>query len=339
MKKSVLVADTSKINLEILEEILDPFYQVIACSDPQEIEKQAKLHKPDLILIEIHLGEVSGYEVNRVLKSDSKTRAIPVIFITAADQPEIEEKALEEGAVDFLTKPLRPTLVLARIKTHLLLADRSHLLEEQVAEKTREVLETRLDIIQILGKAAEFKDNETGSHVHRIGLYSEALARGYGFEPENCGLIRHAAPMHDIGKIGIPDSVLLKPGKLNELEWQIMQTHTTIGKDILENQTSTLLQAARIIAYQHHEKWDGSGYPSKLKGDDIHIFARIVALVDVFDALSSKRPYKEPWPLEKTLQLIKAERGIQFDPHVTDIFFENLNEILNIQKMNEDIFV
>ncbi|MCD6396365.1 MAG: HD domain-containing protein, partial [Spirochaetaceae bacterium] len=268
---------------------------------------------------------------------------IPVIFVTALNEESDETEGFKLGAVDYITKPVNRAIVLARVKTHLELNNRKLLLEKQVEKRTEELklknkeLEgTRLEIIRRLGKAAEFKDNETGNHILRMSKVSRIIAEGFGLNSTECDLILNASPMHDIGKIGIPDRVLLKPGKLNAKEWEIMQTHVNLGADILKGNNGSLLKTAVEIALCHHEKWDGTGYPIGLKGEDIPLFARICAIADVFDALTSVRPYKDAWPVEKAVDLIKSEKGKHFQAELVDIFISKLSKILEDTKLLRD---
>jgi putative two-component system response regulator len=223
------------------------------------------------------------------------------------------------------------------VRTQLALADQNHELERKVQERTADLNESRLQVIRRLGRAAEYKDNETGMHVMRMSHYSRAIAVALGRPAAECENLLHAAPMHDIGKIGTPDQILLKPGKLDAAEWEVMQQHPQIGAGIIGRHASPLLEMARVVALTHHEKWDGSGYPRGLRGEQIPLVGRIVAVADVFDALTTKRPYKEAWPVEKALELVRSERERHFDPAVADAFFGVLPEILGVrEKYAED---
>src|SRR5690606_18569865 len=272
--------------------------------------------RPDLILLDIMMPGMSGYEVCEALKRDEATCAIPVIFVTALSQVADEHKGLELGAVDYITNPFNPPVVQARVRTHLSLV------------QAAEVLETRLQIIRSLGVAAEYRDNETGLHIVRMSHYAWRLAREVGYSEEAADELLRAAPMHDVGKIGIPDAVLLKPGPLDPAEWAIMRQHPEIGARIIGEHSASLLQLAATIALRHHEKWDGSGYPGGLAGEDIPHAARIVALVDVFDALTSVRPYKPAWSVEDAMAHIRQESGRHFDPALVEAFERCLPDIL-----------
>jgi len=259
------------------------------------------------------------------------TQYIPVVFVTAMDDDVDEAYGLEVGAVDYITKPVSPIIVKSRVKIHLALSDHERELDRKVREKTALINKTRLDIIEILGRAAEYKDNETGNHIIRMSQYSYLIALSHGMDKRDAELLRNAAPMHDVGKIGIPDKILLKAGPLDDEEWQIMRTHSQMGAIIIGDHDSKLLITACIIAKEHHERWDGNGYPKGLKERDIDLYARIVAIADVFDALTSKRPYKEPWSSERAFDYIVNEKGKHFDPELVDAFENSIDEILKIK--------
>ncbi|MFW5808052.1 MAG: HD domain-containing phosphohydrolase [Spirochaetota bacterium] len=332
-RQSVLIVDDVPENISILNEILHKEYNIKAATSGKGALKIAMSnHQPDIIILDIMMPEMDGYEVCRRLKSDNRTKNIPVMFITALNDTVDEQKGLELGAVDYIKKPVSPPIVKQRIRTQLDLLNQNVRLESMVRERTRELEETRLAIIQRLGRAAEFKDNETGMHVIRISNFSRIIAMASGVSENEANLLLHAAPMHDIGKIGIPDSILLKPGKLDAGEWEIMKKHPVIGADIIGEHSSEIMHVAKICAMYHHERYDGSGYPAGLAGDDIPYYARIVAIVDVYDALTSERPYKKAWPLDEALDLIKRERGSHFDPDLADSFLNSIDDILEVQK-------
>lgn len=244
---------------------------------------------------------------------------IPVIFVTALADVADEARGFALGAVDYITKPVSPPIVKARVRTHLSLV------------RVEELLQSRLQIVQRLGLAAEYKDNETGLHVIRMSHYAQILARAAGFSEARAEQLLHAAPMHDVGKIGIPDAILRKPGKLDAAEWQVMQQHAEIGARIIGEHATGLLRMAHDIALSHHEKWDGSGYPHGLQGEAIPIEGRIVAIADVFDALTSERPYKKAWTVEAAIELLRAESGRHFDAHLVELFIAELPQILQIK--------
>ena len=336
-KQTILVVDDTPENIDVLNGVLRSEYKVKAALNGERALKIAFAdQKPDMILLDIMMPEMDGYEVCRQLKANPATSGVPVIFITAKDQEEDEKKGLELGAVDYIRKPINPSIVLARVHTHLALYDQNRELERRVKQRTVELDETRLEIIRRLGRAAEFKDNETGLHVIRMSHYTRLLAQAYGGNDAWVELIFNAAPMHDIGKIGIPDKILRKPGKLDAEEWEIMKTHTLMGAEIIGDHPSPLLQLSSTIAVTHHEKWDGTGYPHGLAEEDIALEGRIVAIADVFDALTSHRPYKKEWPVEEALDLIDRESGRHFDPTLVHLLHEVLPEVLEIKKQHAE---
>ncbi|MFC3093929.1 two-component system response regulator [Alteromonas sediminis] len=338
-KATVLVVDDTPENIDVLTGVLKSHYKVKAALNGKVALKLASgKNRPDLILLDIMMPDMDGYEVCQKLKSDPVTAKIPVIFVTAKSEIEDEQKGFDLGAVDYITKPVSPPIVLARVKTQLAMFDQARHLENLVKKRTEELEETRVEIIRRLGKAAEFKDNETGMHVIRMSWFSRFLAEALG-EPEDwCELLYNAAPMHDIGKIGIPDRVLLKPAKLDEDEWEIMKMHANYGAEIIGEHPSPLLQLAKEVAINHHEKWNGKGYPNGLKGEEIPLSARIVAIADVFDALTSERPYKKAWSEEKAVALLKEEAGEHFDPTLVPLFISCLPKVREIQQQYRDIF-
>jgi len=331
--QTILIADDNPLNLRVLAGIIEPRYGVqLASSGTEALAAALGVPRPDLVLLDVNMPGMDGFETCRRLKADPRTRAVPVIFVTALGEVEDEQKGFEAGAVDYLLKPVRAPIVLARVATQLALADQNRALEQKVNERTAELNLTRLEIIRRLGRAAEYKDNETGLHVLRMSGYARAIALAAGHGEQFSEMVLAAAPMHDIGKIGIPDRILLKPGKLDDEEWKIMRRHPQIGAGIIGRHPSPLLEMARLVALTHHEKWDGSGYPRGSSGADIPIEGRIVAIADVFDALTTERPYKKAWPVDQALELIRRERGRHFDPELVEAFFDALPEIGRIQE-------
>lgn len=335
---TILVVDDNTENIDLLRGVLKADYKILAAIDGKTAIDIAKRKQPDMILLDIMMPGMNGYEVCEVLKQDFTTCDIPVIFVTAMNDVQDEAKGLKLGAVDYITKPISATIVRQRVQTHLALYDQTRLLESRVKERTQKLERSQLEIIYRLGRAAEYKDNETGMHVKRMSHYSRILALKAGFSEKDADMLLLAAPMHDIGKIGIPDSILKKPGKLDAQEWQIMKTHASIGAEILSSGDSVLLKMAETVALTHHEKYDGSGYPAGMSGEDIPLVGRIVAIADVFDALTSERPYKKAWTVESALNLIKDERGKHFDPKLADLFIESVEEILEIKATFTDSF-
>ena len=334
---TVLVVDDTPGNIDILQEILAPAYRVKAApSGARALEIAAQADPPDLILLDIMMPGMDGYEVIRALKADPMTRSIPVLFLTAKAGAEDEQKGFDLGCVDYITKPVSAPRLRARVRTHLALHDQNRALESKVRDRTRELEETRLEIIQRLGRAAEYRDNETGMHVIRMSHASRIIGLELGLPADETQTLLQAAPMHDIGKIGIPDSVLLKPGKLDADEWVIMRRHPEIGAGIIGTHASPLLQMAAVVALTHHEQWDGSGYPHGLRGDAIPLVGRIVAVADVFDALTSVRPYKQAWTVEDAVAEIQRKSGNHFEPRVVAAFMARLPEILAVTSAFRD---
>nr|CRH05717.1 Putative response regulator receiver modulated metal dependent phosphohydrolase [Candidatus Magnetococcus massalia] len=335
----VFVVDDTETNIDVLLETLGQDYDVSVALDGESALEDIPETTPDLILLDIMMPGMDGYEVCRRLKADPATAEIPIIFITAKQETSDETAGFSVGAVDYITKPFSPPVVQARVRTHLQLvqahrelANQNEILELKVKQRTQALSDTRMEIIRRLGRAAEFKDNETGFHVIRMSHYTRILALAAGWDEPRVELLFQAAPMHDIGKIGIPDGILLKPGRLDDREWDVMRKHPGIGAGIIGNHDSELLETARVVALTHHEKWDGSGYPRSLAGEDIPIEGRIVAIADVFDALTTERPYKKAWTVEKTVELLQDVAGSHFDPTLVPLFIEQMEPILAIKE-------
>jgi len=319
ISKTLLLVDDEPSNLHVLNQILHDDYHLLFAKDGKTALELSREKKPDLILLDVMMPEFSGYDVCNELKQDYRTAKIPVIFISALSDTTDETHGFAVGAVDYIAKPVNPAIVKARVATHLSLV------------RTEELQETQREIIQRLGRAAEYKDNETGLHVIRMSHYSRLLALAAGFTEQAADRLLQAAPMHDIGKIGIPDHIMLKPGKLDDAEWQIMRRHPEIGAEIIGEHNSPLLKAARIISMTHHEKWDGTGYPSQLRGEEIPLIGRIIAVVDVFDALTTERPYKKAWAVEDAVAHLQQEAGRHFDPELVSLFLNIIPEILKVK--------
>jgi len=316
----ILAVDDESTNLQLLRQILQDRYSLLFAKDgPRALELAAK-EQPDLILLDVMMPDMTGYEVCRRLKADPATAAIPVIFVTALTDSTDEVDGFEAGAVDYITKPVSPAVVKARVRLHLSLV------------RLDELKASRLEIVQRLGLAAEYKDNETGLHVIRMSHYARLLGIAAGMDEDDVDDLFNAAPMHDIGKIGIPDRILQKPAKLDEDEWRVMQTHPTIGADIIGRHATGMLAVACHVAQNHHEKWDGSGYPNGLAGVAIPLAARIVAVADVFDALTSVRPYKQAWTVEQACDHMRAQRGLHFEPRLVDLFLAQLPAVAEIME-------
>jgi putative two-component system response regulator len=345
-RPTILVVDDTPQNLNVASRMLREHYRCLVSLDGVKSIDLARAAPPDLILLDVMMPVMNGLEVCRRLKQQPETRAIPVIFLTALNEIEDEAACFDAGGVDFISKPMNPVTLLARVKTHLALhaqerhlADLVHQRTQALEEKTHELEQTRLEIIRRLGRAAEYTDDDTGLHVIRMSHYTRLLALSAGFSADRAEVLFHAAPMHDIGKIGIPDQILQKPGPLDEEQWAVMRQHPAIGAGIIGRHKNELLETARVVALGHHERWDGSGYPRAKKGADIPIEARIIAVADVFDALCSARPYKEPWPLERAVAYVKDNSGRLFDPELVPRFLELMPDVLAIQKQYSTLAV
>ncbi len=339
---TILIVDDTKTNLDILGDALKPLYKISVALNGKSALTIAKRVLPDLILLDIMMPEIDGYEVCRQLKGEAATENIPVIFLTALDQVDAKSKGFELGAVDYVTKPFEIMEVQARVKTHLLLKaaqdmlkQQNEVLEVKVRERTRELMLTRDVTIQSLSSLAETRDNETGGHIRRTQNYVTLLAENLQSHPrfstflnrDTREILGKTAPLHDIGKVGVPDRILLKPGKLDPKEFEEMKLHTVYGKQALfraetDLGTNSFLNHARQFAYSHHEKWDGSGYPDGSAGEEIPCEGRLMAVADVYDALISKRVYKPSFPHTKAVEIIINEREKHFDPVVIDCFSE-----------------
>lgn len=315
----ILIVDDEPQNLAALQQILSGEYRLVFAGDGTEALSAALKHRPALILLDIEMPDLDGYAVCRALKADERTAAIPVIFITSLFDVGDEAAGFAAGAVDYIVKPISPPTVSARVRAHLSLVQAS-LLERSYR-----------DAIYMLGEAGHINDADTGVHIWRMAAYAGALAGACGWPADACKLLELAAPMHDTGKIGIPDKILRKQGPLDAAEWEIMKTHAQIGHDLLSKSNAPAFVMAAEIALRHHEKFDGSGYPGGLAGESIPESARIVALADVFDALSMKRPYKEAWPLDRVMETFEKGSGAHFDPRLVDAFVSILPQILNIK--------
>jgi putative two-component system response regulator len=326
----VVIVDDQEANVLLLERLLElsGFVNFVATTDSKQAVALCAEEEPDIVLLDLQMPPPDGFEVMEQLAPWTRDHArVPILVLTADATPETKLRALAAGASDFVSKPFDATEVVLRIKnlltTRLLqreLRDHNALLEERVGERTRDLEEARLEILERLALAAEFRDDATGEHTQRVGLASGLVASELGLPSDTVELIRRAAPLHDVGKVGVSDAILLKPGKLTPVEFEAMKLHTTIGGEILGGSRSRLLQVAEEIALTHHERWDGSGYPSGLGGESIPITGRIVAVVDVFDALTHERPYKRAWPVERALAEIRTSSGEHFDPRVVEAF-------------------
>jgi len=337
----ILVVDDEKFYIDVLVNLLQDNYRIsIAKTGEAALKRAFSATPPDLILLDVLMPGIDGYEVCRQLKDDVRTANIPVIFLTVKSEVDDEMRGFELGAVDYIAKPMSPPIVMTRVKNHLMLAqarrileDQKNILRQQVQEQTKEISRTQDAAIFCMASLAETRDNETGNHIRRTQHYVRLLCNflktrpnfSHYLDDKTIELLFKSAPLHDIGKVGVPDKILLKPGPLTPEEWTHMKKHSAIGCEALlsaekELGSTSFLEIAREIALTHHEKWDGSGYPGGLKGEEIPISGRLMALADVYDALISKRIYKEAFSHEKSVKLIVAEKGTHFDPEIVEAF-------------------
>ncbi|GAB5602661.1 two-component system response regulator [Thermus sp. FJN-A] len=320
----VLILDDEVLNVRLLEKLLEGEAETLGLTDPREVEEALERFQPDLVFLDLMMPHLDGYQVLRLIR-ERVPGFLPVVVLTADVSREARLRALDLGATDFLTKPLDPLEVRLRARNllemralHQALARQNEVLEARVRERTQDLLLAQEEVLWRLARAAEYRDDETGEHVKRVAEWARRLAEALGLDPGFTERLHKTAPLHDLGKIGIPDAILRKPGPLTPEEYEVVKTHTLIGARLLAGGRSPLTQMAERIARSHHERWDGTGYPDGLKGEAIPLEARIVGVVDVMDALLSERPYKPPWPLAKVLDEIRAQRGRQFDPQVVD---------------------
>ncbi|CAK0739170.1 putative two-component system response regulator [Gammaproteobacteria bacterium] len=320
MLKRILAVDDEPNNLQVLRQILRNHYQMIFAPNGEKALEAAAKHLPDLVLLDIMMPGMNGYDVCERLKANPVTNQIPVIFVTAMSEVENESKGFDVGAVDYIQKPISGSILLRRVQTHLSLV------------RAKELEDSQREAIYMLGEAGHYNDTDTGLHIWRMAAYARAIAESAGWSEVLAERMEFAASMHDTGKIGIPDAILKVPRELTPEEWDIMKQHTQIGFNILHKSNKPIFAMAAEIALYHHEKWDGSGYPFGLSGDAIPESARIVALADVFDALTTKRPYKEPWGIDDAVTEIFRNSSKHFDPRFVGIFEEILPKISEIKK-------
>ena len=358
----ILIVDDEQLNIEVVGRYLEigGYRNLISTDHAGQALPLIGINRPDVVLLDIHMPEINGLEILAAIRSDETLCRTPVVILTGSSDPETKLTALQAGATDLLQKPVHGEELLARLGNVLQVKayhDRLHRhskdLEEAVRRRTAELEASRLDVIHCLARAAEFRDDDTGQHIIRVGRYSRIIAEQLGFSQRDLDILEPAAQLHDVGKIGISDTILLKPGSLTPEEFEMMQKHcgfgrkiiqqvpdsevamlrkhTEIGARIMDAGSSPILEMARRIAQTHHERWDGNGYPLGLAGDDIPLEGRITAAADVFDALSSRRPYKPPFPLQKYFAIMEEGRCTQFDPQVLDAFFERREDIIRVQ--------
>jgi cyclic di-GMP phosphodiesterase len=354
--KTIMVVDDVPLNVKLACAHLSAvgYSKFVSVTDSTSAMARLYQDAPDLLLLDLMMPQVSGIDILEAIRADERFSHLPILILTAATDRELKIQALELGATDFLNKPLDAEDLIPRVRNALLNKSYQDDLEGMVRQRTEELAEAQREVVQCLARASEYRDNETGKHVIRVGRYVAIIARELGLDPDTVELMRQASTLHDIGKIGIVDGVLLKPGKLTPEEFNEMKRHCAYGEDICTNSVppdastspshvslgteflrdckSPLLKMASRIAASHHEKWDGSGYPLGLKGESIPLEGRITAVADVFDALSSKRPYKEPFPLEKCIDILREGRGQHFESKLVDLFLRCLDEVVSIRK-------
>ena len=317
---TILAVDDEPANLAILHGALHEHYHMVFARSGAEAEAALLKHQPALVLLDIGLPDADGVDLCRRLTALDTGKCTRIIFVTSYRDPEREAAGFEAGCVDYIFKPVSPPLVRARVAAHL----------AQVRASALEA--SHRDAILMLAHAGHYNDNDTGAHIWRMAAYARVLALASGWDREDADRLELAAPMHDTGKLGIPHTILRKPGPLDEAEWAVMRTHPAIGHAILSQSKATVFQMAAEVSLRHHERWDGKGYPDGLAGTDISAAARIVTLADVFDALSMRRPYKEPWPIERITAYIAENSGTQFDPALVRCFMQVLPELLEIKQ-------
>ncbi len=363
----IMIIDDEQLVIRVVRRFLssDGYENFFTLTDPRQAMEAIESENPDVVLLDIMMPHVTGLYLLKIRKRSTELQHIPFIILSATAENQIKREALQLGATDFLSKPVDPSDLVLRVQNALIvkrhhdhLANHANELERQVRERTQQIEKSREQIIHCLARAAEYRDNETGEHVIRVGKYCRVIADQLGFGDSYCREIELAAQLHDVGKIGIPDSVLLNPGKLSNEEFEVMKTHCGLGNQIMEpladsdgdrirrhadmggfimdGVDSPMLELAASIARTHHEKWDGTGYPMKLKGEEIPIEGRICCVADVYDALCSERPYKPKFPIKKCLEIMLSERGTRFDPIVLDAFFERIEDIEDIRQRYDD---
>ncbi|WP_448546463.1 HD domain-containing phosphohydrolase [Thalassotalea fusca] len=342
---NVLVCDDSITNALLLTKLIEDQVgaKVITLTDPRKVAPTIKEQQVDLLVLDIEMPHMNGFDVMAIVRQQFEPDQLPILIITGCEGVNTRNDALASGANDFLNKPIDQVEVEHRVrnllkirKSYLLHEQNEFLLEKQVNQRTQELNYSIRALINSLATAGELRDNETGKHVQRVGQYAKVLAKGLALPDEICEMIELTAPLHDIGKIGIPDSILLKPARLTDEEREVMNNHTTYPEVLVGPHDSPLIQMAKSIAVTHHEKWDGSGYPNKLKGESIPIEGRITAIADVFDALTTVRPYKDAWPIEKAVAFIEEQAGKSFDPSLVTVFMKNRDSIEQISRTLAD---
>lgn len=342
----ILIIDDQEISVRLLEEILRKagYQDITSLHDSREARGMYAQIRPHAVILDLQMPYLDGFQVMTQLREVEGDDYLPVLVLTQLENKDLRYLALESGAKDFLNKPYDRVEVLVRIRNivevHILndrLKDQNRRLEETVLKRTEELRETQLDMVQRLARVAEYRDRTTGIHIIRMSNYSTCLAAKVGFSREECDKMSVASALHDIGKVAIPDKILLKASRLAKKEGEIMRTHAMLGAKLLSGSSSRIMKMAEEIALTHHERWDGSGYPKGLQGEEIPLAGRICCLCDIFDALTNDRPYKKAWPFDKAVEEIKKESGATFDPHLVKCFLEILPEIRQIKEKYDDV--
>jgi len=347
---SIIIIDDQSTTLKLLAQLVRSIdipnhpLQVNTFQDSTEALDWVRYNVPDMVLIDYQMPKINGIDFIRLFRRTKDCQSVPVVMVTAYDEQEIRYNALDAGASDFLSKPIDHHECRARVKNllnmrkfQLELEKKNYVLQHKINSSSHSILERERETILRLARASVYRDEITGNHIFRIAKYSRLIAELIGLDKEHCDLIENAAPMHDLGKIGISDSILLKQSRLTNSEYDIMKSHSLIGYEILKDSPSAYLQAGASMALSHHEYYNGRGYPYAMRGEEIPIEARIVAIADVFDALTSVRPYKKAWPLEESIAYIKNQRGKQFDPDCVDVFIENIDKVKCIYSEFKDV--
>lgn len=337
-KFKILIVDDTPKNIQVVASVLQTQgHELAFATNGYKALSAIEKTQFDLILLDVMMPGIDGYETCKQLKKMKSGEHVPVIFLTAKTDEESIVMGFDCGGVDYVTKPFNQRELLSRVETHLKLKDYEDNLENKVKLLTQEIEDTQREVVFTMGAIGESRSKETGNHVRRVAEFSYIFGINFGLSESESQLLKEASPMHDIGKVGIPDSILNKKGKLNTEEWEIMKTHAQLGYDMLKFSKRPILKSAATIAISHHEKFDGSGYPRGISGEDIHIYGRIIAICDVFDALGSERCYKKAWPDDEVFALIKGEKGKHFDPKLVDIFFDNIEQFIAIRDKLKDI--
>lgn len=327
-----MIVDDSKTIRKLLRHIIDKkiplIDEIVECNSGEVALRKLEDLPVDLVLLDVMMGGINGYETCQQIKANQKTKDTPVVFLTSQIQQEDIVKGFDAGGIDYIAKPLREKELVSRITTQLKL----------ISYQNKKIENTQKEILFKMGEIGELRSKETGNHVKRVAEYAKILAQLAGLEDEESDTLMYASPMHDIGKVAIKDSILNKPGKLTDEEIKIMQQHTVKGYEMFKDSEGEILKAAAIIAHQHHEKFNGTGYPQGLKANEIHIYGRIIAIVDVFDALASDRVYKKAWDIEKILTFFEEQKGKHFDPYLTSEFLDNIDMFLTIKQKYNDNF-